>query len=263
MNEKAQVARFWNDNPCGSMLASGASPCTPEFFERTEIHRFAREPFVKRFAQFEQWKGRRVLEVGCGTGTDLSLFARGGALAYGVDLTRTGAVTSATRLKHYGLAQRVSIGDAEILPFRDSTFDLVYCWGVIHHTPDTLKAASELLRVVRPGGSVRAMIYHRRSLVAAQAYLLYGLLRGQPFRSLSEILANHLESPGTKAYTIGQARNMFAALENLRVTPVITPYDLRIGRNRFLPLWLSKFIPRRLGYFLMVEGVKSTLRSEV
>ncbi len=100
------------------------------------------------------------------------------------------------------------------------------------------------------------MIYNRHSLVTLQAYLIYGLLNGRPLRPLSEIIASHLESPGTKAYTASEARQLFAFLDNLRVTPVVTPYDLRIGRHRFLPSWMAKLVPARLGYFLVVEGTK-------
>ena len=86
------------------------------------------------------------------------------------------------------------------------------------------------------------MIYNRHSLVALQAYFVYGLLRGRPLRPLREIIASHLQSPGTKVYTAAEAREMFASLENMSVTPVVTPYDLRIGRNRFLPARVGALI---------------------
>jgi SAM-dependent methyltransferase len=217
--KKSDVAKFWNDNPCGSGLANGSTPGTPEFFDRTEAERYRREPFVADFARFQQWRGKRVLEVGCGMGTDLSMFARYGAQTWGVDLTPASAAIAARRLVYHGGQPRITVGDSELLPFADGAFDLVYSWGVIHHTPNTPVAARELLRVARPGASVVAMIYNRRSLVAMQAYLLYGLLRGKPFASVKEIIAAHLESPGTKAYTEHEARELFAGLENIRVTP--------------------------------------------
>lgn len=254
--KKGDVARFWNDNPCGSRMANGSAPGTPEFFDRTEAERYRREPFVADFARFQQWQGKKVLEVGCGMGTDLSMFARFGAQVWGVDLTPASAAIAAGRLAYHGGRPRITVGDSELLPFPDGAFDLVYSWGVIHHTPNTPAAARELLRVARPGGKVLAMIYNRRSLVALQAYLVYGLLRGKPFAPLKEIIADHLESPGTKAYTVREARELFAGMQDIRVTPVVTPYDLRIGRDRFMPSWAGRFVPSSLGYFLVVEGIK-------
>ncbi len=254
--DKTKVASFWGQNPCGSGLADGLRPGSPEFFEATEAARYKREPFVREFARFEEWKGKKVLEVGCGMGTDLSMFARHGAQAVGLDLTYAGTALAARRLAHRGLVARVTVADSESLPFPEGIFDLVYSWGVIHHTPNTAIAARELVRVARPGGRVLAMIYNRRSLVALQAYFLYGAFRGRPFRRLKEVIASHLESPGTKAYTVAEAREVFASLEYIRITPVVTPYDLRIGRNRFLPAWVGAFVPRGLGYFLVIEGTK-------
>ncbi|MDA2915012.1 class I SAM-dependent methyltransferase, partial [Acidobacteriia bacterium AH_259_A11_L15] len=96
----------------------------------------------------------------------------------------------------------------ENLPFPSEHFDLVYSWGVIHHTPDPAAAADEITRVCKPEGDVLVMVYHRRSLVALQAWLVYGLLRGRPWRSVGRILAEHVESPGTRAFTRGEARRL-------------------------------------------------------
>jgi ubiquinone/menaquinone biosynthesis C-methylase UbiE len=254
--KKADVAKFWNDNPCGSSLGNGATPGTPEFFDRTEAERYKREPFIAQFAKFQQWRGNRVLEVGCGMGTDLSMFTRYGAETWGVDLTHASAAIAFKRIAHHGAQPRIMVGDSELLPFPSDVFDLVYSWGVIHHTQNTPAAARELLRVARPGGKVVAMIYNRRSLVALQAYLVYGLFRGRPFAPVKDIIAAHLESPGTKAYTVDEARALFSGLQDMRVTPVVTPYDLRIGRNRFIAPWVGTLVPARLGYFLVVEGIK-------
>jgi SAM-dependent methyltransferase len=255
--KKADVAKFWNENPCGSSLGNGASPESREFFDRTEVERYRREPFIARFARFDQWRGKRVLEVGCGTGADLSMFARSGAETWAVDLTSASAGIAFNRLAYHGVQPRIMVGDSELLPFPDGVFDLVYSWGVIHHSPNTPAAARELMRVTRGGGQVVAMIYNRRSLVALQAYLMYGLLRGKPFAPIRDIIAANLESPGTKAYTVDEARELFPGLQNVRVTPVVTPYDLRVGRNRFMPSWVGSLIPSRLGYFLVVEGTRT------
>jgi hypothetical protein len=100
------------------------------------------------------------------------------------------------------------------------------------------------------------MIYQRRSMVALQAWILHALLKGRPWRSLGDVVWSHIESIGTKAYTGAEARRLFADLTDLRVTPVVTRYDMRIGRTRYLPRWLQRLVPAALGWFLVVEGRK-------
>lgn len=261
---KERVRSFWNAQPCGTRSLP-AVPGTPEFYQQLEIQRDWLDPHIAPFARFEDWRGQKVLEVGFGAGVDFIRFARGGADLYGIDLTEAGKRLVDRWLAIENLSASTQLGDAENLPFPDNTFDLVYSWGVIHHTTDTHAAASEIMRVVKPGGEVRVMIYHRPSLVALQAYLLFGLLRGRPFRSIDEILASHVESPGTKAYTIPQARALFTGLVNVEVVPVITSYDLRLpAAPTRMPgrLWnrlgrkMMKVLPSSWGWNLLIRGTK-------
>ena len=253
---KRQVKQFWEQSPCGSFDAGPIEEGTLEFFEEIERQRYVGDDFMRSVVGFEKWAGKRVLEVGCGLGTDLLQFARGGAEVYGIDLTQKGAELTRKRLHLYGLAGNISVGDSESLPFNSDSFDLVYSWGVIHHTPDTQAAAKEIVRVCKHGGCILVMLYHRRSLLALQAWLYYGLLRGKPFRSPSEIISGHLESPGTKVYTPGEARSLFEGIKNVRIQTIVTRYDLRVGRRSFLPAWLRRVVPSQLGWFMVIDGVK-------
>jgi ubiquinone/menaquinone biosynthesis C-methylase UbiE len=234
-----------------------------EFFDELERQRYGGDPFMHRVAHFDAWRDRRVLEVGCGLGTDLLQFARGGARVTAIDLTERGASLARRRLGMYGFAGDVEVGDCERLPFQSDRFDLVYSWGVIHHTPDTPAAAREIVRVCKPGGTVMVMVYHRRSLFAFQAWLIYGLLHGKPFASLSRVISENVESPGTKAFSRGEAESLFSGLESLRVFPVVTRYDVRLGRRWFLPEWLRRLIPRGVGWFLVVTGKKGPVPATV
>lgn len=155
-----------------------------------------------------------------------------------------------------GLRAELRRADAERLPFADASFDFVYSWEVIHHTPNVRAAAREIVRVVRPGGRVCVMIYHRHSLVALQCWLLNGLLRGRPFRSFTDVIANHIESPGTQAFTVSEAQQFFGGLRALKATTVVTPYDVRFARFRYLPGWIQRLIRSRFGWFLVVEGTR-------
>lgn len=255
---KKAVEDFWNRTPCGSRYGERTAAGSHEFFLATAQARYRLEPFIANFARFAAWRGKRVLEVGCGTGVDQAEFARHGAEAYAVDLTFNGCHLTAQRLQHHHACARIARADCEHLPYPDASFDFVYSWGVIHHSPDTPAAASELVRVARPGGRVLAMVYNRHSLVALQAYVVHGLLRGRPWRGISAIIGEHLESPGTKVYSLRQARALLPGVEEVRVTPVITPYDLRfLGRERYLPAGCARLVPRRLGYFLVIDAVKA------
>ena len=254
---KTHVREFWERSPCGATDASQAYEGTLEFFEEVERQRYAGDDFMPEVVGFDQWKGKKVLEVGCGLGTDLLQFARGGAKVYAVDLTEKAAGLARKRLGLYGLEGSISISDSENLPFQTDSFDLVYSWGVIHHTPNTEAAAKEIMRVCKPGGHVLVMLYHRRSVLAFQAWLFYGLLRGRPFQSASSIIARRVESPGTKVYTPKEGRELFRGLRSIRIRRIVTRYDLRVGRRTFLPSWLRKVVPSRLGWFMVVDGQKA------
>jgi len=253
--EKKSVQQFWNATPCGTGNIN-IEPETLEYFEAISERRNKLEPFIADYAQFNRWAGKRVLEVGCGAGSDLLRFAKAGARATGIDLSPRSASLAKTRLRLYNCQGDALIADAEQLPFKTDSFDLVYSWGVLHHTPDTQQAIKEVCRVTRPGGEICIMLYHRHSLVALQLYLMYGLFAFKPLRSLKDILANHHESPGTKAYTVAEAQQMFSVFKDVKLKVRLTPYDLRYGRDRYLPKWVGNLVPKRLGWFLVIRGQK-------
>lgn len=253
---KQAVRDYWDAEPCGTGTVS-LPPGSREFFDAMERHRYQVEPFIQPFADFERWSGQRVLEIGCGAGTDHLQFHRAGADAWAVDMSSQSVALTRRRLATYGFApHRVIVGDAESLPFPSGSFDGVYSWGVLHHSPDTRRTIREVHRVLRPGGEIRMMFYHRFSLVSLQFYLKYAVLRGRPFRSIDAIMSAHQESPGTKVYSRAEVRRMFSDFEGLRVNPVLTPYDLRSGRRPFLPKWAGRLLPDSLGYFLLIAGKK-------
>ena len=255
--EKKSVQQFWDMTPCGTGDIN-IELATLKYFEAISERRNKLEPFIAGYAQFNRWTGKRVLELGCGAGSDLLRFAKAGASTTGVDLSPRSASLTKTRLRLYNYQGNVLIADAEQLPFKTDSFDLAYSWGVLHHTPDTEQAIKEVYRVTKPGGEICIMLYHRHSLVALQMYLMYGLFAFKPLRSVEDILANHHESPGTKVYTVTEVRRMFSSFERLRIDIQPTPYDLRCGRDRYLPGWIHKLVPKCLGWFLIIRGRKLT-----
>ena len=153
---------FWQAHPCGTKF-SDAEVGTREFFERVEAHRYAKESHIPGAADFAAAKGLRVLEIGCGLGTDGVQFAQAGADYTGVDLTEAAIDLARKNFEQRGLQGEFKVADAENLDFADSSFDLVYSHGVLHHTPDIARAVSEIHRVLKPEGRAIVMLYHRDS----------------------------------------------------------------------------------------------------
>src|SRR5689334_4329088 len=162
---KSQVKQFWERQSCDTDQARSGK-FSRDYFEEIEQWRYADQPFIHSFAQFTRYRGKTVLEVGFGAGTDFLQWLRAGAIASGIDLTEEALANLTHRLQVYGLPapERLQVGDAENLPFESNSFDLGYSWGVLHHTPNTEKAIGELVRVVRPGGEIKIMLYNRHSL---------------------------------------------------------------------------------------------------
>ena len=167
MNEdKASVQQYWDARPCG-FGESKAADTASVLLAHSRL-RYEREPEIPGFAEFGRWKGRRVLEIGVGIGADYVQFRRAGAIAIGMDLSSQSLRLARQNLAINGLAGDLSNSDAESLPFAADAFDLVYSWGVLHHTPNMEAALDEVHRVLRPSGECRIMLYHRQSLVALQ-----------------------------------------------------------------------------------------------
>ena len=261
---------FWNRESCGEVYAQGES--VRERLERQAQVRYELEPYLAEFARFGDGAGRDVLEIGVGMGSDHLEWAKSRPRSLtGIDLTPRAIEFARERLALYGMTSDLRVSDAEELPFHDDSFDIVYSWGVIHHSPDTPRIASQIRRVLRPGGVTRIMIYHYHSLVGYMLWLRYGLLAGRPGRSLTDIYASHLQGPGTKAYTVEGARTMFldAGFSHVDVRSRLGFGDLlegevgqrhrgallRVARTLY-PRWLIKRLVPRLGLVLLIEARK-------
>jgi ubiquinone/menaquinone biosynthesis C-methylase UbiE len=264
---KAGLRDFWDAASCGEVYAEG--PTAEHQLREHAQARYRLEPYIRGFARFEDGSGRDVLEIGVGMGADHLEWAKTGPRRLaGVDLTPRAVAWTARRLAAYGYESELKEGDAERLAFPDDSFDIVYSWGVLHHSPDTPQAFREAHRVLRPGGSLRAMIYHRPSIVGLMLWARYGLAAGRPARSLTDIYAQHLESPGTKGYTVAEARRLLAPFGASELRSAVSFGDLLLGQagqqhagrgldlaRRFWPRPLIRRLPG-LGLLLLIEARK-------
>jgi SAM-dependent methyltransferase len=265
--EKKAVQDFWERASCGEelyLLATGRQGYLDQARQRYEL-----EPYIEQFAGFASTSGKSVLEIGVGLGADHQRFAEAGAFLSGIDLTERAVAHARRRLELFGLGSALSQGDAENLTFADASFDVVYSWGVIHHSPNTPKAVAEIFRVLRPGGTAKIMIYHRWSLVGYMLWIRYALLGLRPWLTLTTLYARYLESPGTKAYSMASARRLFAAFSTVEIQTVLTHGDLlesvagqrhrgallSIARRIWPRAMLRRFAARH-GLFMLVTAVK-------
>src|SRR4030095_4555668 len=157
---KERVRLFWQEHPCGTKFAD-APPGSRRFYELVEQHRYSKEWHIPVAADFASTKGLRVLEIGCGLGTDGAQFAQAGADYTGIDLTDAAIELARKRFELFNLSGTFQTDDAERLSFPNESFDLVYSHGVLHHTPDIKAAIAEIHRVLRSGGRAEVMLYHR------------------------------------------------------------------------------------------------------
>ena len=291
-NLKERVRAFWQAHPCGTKFAD-AEPGSAKFYELVEAHRYTREWHSPAAANFAGANGLKVLEIGCGLGTDGAQFAAAGAEYTGVDLTEAAVELARQRFAISGLKGSFQIADAENLEFDSDAFDLVYSHGVLHHTPDTRRAVNEVWRVLRPGGRAVIMLYHRdsynyrvnisllrragaRLLKSESGIRLVHRLTGEPLESLREHASllkhgeeNYLKpdeflsqntdgagNPLARVYSREEARELFKKFSRVE----LRTYFLN---KRWLPLLgnlLSRSLESRLadrwGWHLWIYATK-------
>lgn len=261
---KLDVKNFWEEASCGEDLYLNGFSL--EDYKKHASARYKLEPNILEIINGVDLNGKKCLEIGVGLGADHSELAKKGSILSGVDLTKRAINHTQRRLQLMGLKSNLNIGDAENLPFEKDSFDFVYSWGVIHHSPNTPKAVAEIFRILKPGGKARIMIYNKYSLIGLMLWLRFGLLS---FKSLNFVYDKFLESPGTKAYSYDEARKLFSSFVIEKISSPLTHADLldsEVGqRHRGMllslvrkawPRWLFKtFLPNN-GLFLILHLTK-------
>jgi SAM-dependent methyltransferase len=209
-----QVRQYWNErihdlemttHPVGSR----------EFFADLDDYRFDKLRYLPELVDFSGFAGRRLLEVGCGIGTDLARFAGGGARVTGIDLSQTAIDLAAKNFATLGFTGDLRVADGEALPFADASFDVVYGHGVLQYAVRPERLIAEAHRVLVPGGQAIFMVYNRISW-------LNGLSK------VMKVALEHEDAPVLRKYTIGEFRALLAPFAESRIVPERFPVKSRL-----------------------------------
>ena len=266
------VREYWNNRPC-NIRHSRKPVGARDYFDEVEQRKYYVEAHIPPFAEFDRWRGKTILEVGCGIGTDTINFARAGAQVTAVDLSEKSLEVARKRAQVYGLRNITFLqANAEELTgsvaARD--FDLVYSFGVLHHTPNPKQALTEISALLRPGGTLKLMVYYRYSWKVFYVVSTYG--RGA-FWDLDRIIARHSEAqegcPVTYTYGREQLRRLMDSLgfriESIQIEHIF-PWRIRdYVEYRYRKVWYFAALPRpafrwlerHFGWHLCVTAVKA------
>lgn len=259
-----KVKEYWDKRPC-NIKHSPKPVGTKEYFDEVERRKYFVEPHIRGFAQFERWKDKKVLEIGCGIGTDSIQFARGGAKLTCVELSEKSLEVCKKRFEVYGLTAKFYQGNAEelssFLPIEP--YDLIYSFGVIHHTPNPQKVFEEIKKYCHTDTQLRIMLYAKYSWKVLWIILKYG--KGA-FWKVSELVKRYSEAeegcPVTYCYSFKDVRNLMNDFEIAEIRKEhIFPYNIEKYKNyeyekvwyfRWMPQWLFRYLEKTFGWHILI-----------
>lgn len=242
-----RIQEYWNER-IHDLEMTDAPVGSKAFFQDLDAYRFDKLRYLPRVVDFEAYSGERLLEIGCGIGTDLMRFAAGGAKCVGVDLSRTAVELAAKNAAHCELQVELYEDNGEALGFDDASFDVVYAHGVLQYTADPAAMVRECRRVLKPGGLAIFMVYNRWSWLNALSKLMH-------------VSLEHEDAPVLEKYTIAELRRLLSPFEQVRIMPERFPVRSRLHKGwkglLFNELFVGTFnlLPRSmvrpLGWHLM------------
>jgi len=264
-----EVKKYWNDRPC-NIRHSTSQVGTRQYFDEVEKRKYFVEPHIPKFAEFEKWRGKKVLEIGCGIGTDTINFARAGAQVTAMEISEESLNLTRQRAKVYGLEDKIKFYHAnaeelsKVIPIE--SYDLIYSFGVIHHTPSPENVIDEIKHYTKPGTTVKIMVYYRYSWKVFWILLTQG--KGAFWRT-KELVAKNSEAqtgcPITWTYSSKDIRRL---LKGFKITDIsidhIFPYKIsdyvkykynKVWYFRFLPKSIFRWLEKHFGWHLCVTAI--------
>jgi ubiquinone/menaquinone biosynthesis C-methylase UbiE len=267
--DKLEIQKQWDSNPCGASTVESCDSESVNFYRAIRDHRYrVYGPWFDKMMRFDDTKDKDILEIGVGLGSDHLRFALNGNRMTAVDLSREHLRHARQHLAMEGMSTHAVYGDAEQLGFPNETFDAVYAFGVLHHTPNIQAAVSEVRRVLRPGGTAIVGLYHLNSwFFWIQTLIVNGMIKGglwqKGFRRLMADIEYRTDpnsaTPIVRVYSRRQVRQLFERFGHLELR------TCHVEASHFGHLnWLLRSVPRnhleRLlgwgGWYVIARAVK-------
>ncbi len=256
---KARAIEQWTADPAGASLAERTALGSPAFYREVERTRYELYPWLTAYLTREIWGGKRTLEVGVGLGTDHLMLDRAAAELTGVDLTDASVRHTQRRFENEARSARVQVADAEDLPFGDDTFDAVYSFGVLHHTPAMDQAVREVHRVLRRGGTAVIGLYNRHSYFHAWRLLRHVATGKWRTSGLEAMRAGFEHGDGTPLVILSSKRELRALFKDFGTVQIEArhlPTNRLPRRARRRVDAILRPLERRIGWYWMVVAVK-------
>jgi ubiquinone/menaquinone biosynthesis C-methylase UbiE len=212
-----EVRRYWEQHIHDLEITSHPVG-SRGFFEDLDQYHFEKLHHLLRLVDFNAYRGKAVLEVGCGAAVDLARFAKGGAICTGVDIATSAIELARTNFQQQGLHADLRVANGEALPFPDHTFDLVYAHGVVQYTADPQRLVDEVRRVLKPGGEAIFQVYNRISWLNALSKLM-------------KVGLEHDDAPVLLKFTIGEFRRLVSDFSSVRVVAERFPVKSRLHKG--------------------------------
>jgi ubiquinone/menaquinone biosynthesis C-methylase UbiE len=235
---KAEIRDYWNSHIHDIAVARNAVG-TKGFFKELDEYRFYKLAYLPNIVDFSGYQGKKVLEVGCGVGTDLLRFAQKGARVTGVDLSQTAVELARRNFALNGPKADLRVMDGEHLLFEDNEFDMVYAHGVLQYTANPMQMLNEIKRVLKPGGHAIVMVYNRMSWL--------NLLH-----QVTNVALEHEDAPVLRKFSIREFKKVLSIFPRARIVverfPVKTPLQKGLKRFAFNSIFVGAFnaLPRAL-----------------
>ena len=248
MSDIEQVRQFWNTHINNEYYTKNERASEEYFAEITRKRYQHHYHLPELFAAMGPGAGRKLLEIGCGIGIDTVSLSEKGFDVTAIDLTESAIAISQERARKLNLSINYLVGNVERLDFPDNTFDVVYSFGVIHHTPHMRQAIREIFRVLRPGGTAYIMIYARYSLVNA-IHVLFRI----PYESPKD-LNDH-----APVVIRSSKKEVYEFLQDFKAVSVHADYPFTYGMRiigGWVPVGIKKLLGRLLGWHLMITASK-------
>jgi len=214
MSDNVAVRDYWNQHIHDLDISKNA-PGTRAFFEDLEQYHFEKLHHLPRLIDFGAYRGKQVLDVGCGAGTDLVRFARGGAIVSGVDISASAITLARQNFAQQGLTADLREADGEALPFADDTFDFVFAHGVVQYTARDQALVAECRRVLKSGGTAVFQVYNRISWLHALSKVM-------------KVPLEHEDAPVLKRYSAGEFRALLSGFRDIRLVEERFPVKSRL-----------------------------------